>query len=86
MCGKKCGQRSKGDTCWLIEEVKEAVSRKKTSYKAMCQNCAEENKRRHDSMKNKATKSVSKAKREKAEEAITELQNCTNGMFRLVNG
>ena len=34
-------------------------------------------------MKNKA---VSKAMRQKAEEAITELQNCTNGMFSLVKG
>ena len=32
-------------------------------------------------MKNKA---VSKAMREKVEEALTELQNCPNGMFRPV--
>ena len=31
-----------------------------------------ENKRRYESMKNKATKAVSKAMREKAEEEITE--------------
>ena len=31
--------------------MKEDVSRKKTAYKAMCQNCREENKRRHKSMK-----------------------------------
>ena len=35
-------------------------------------------------MKNKAKKAVSKAMREKAEEALTELQYCQNGMFRLV--
>ena len=34
-------------------------------------------------MKNKA---VSQAMREKAEEALTELQNCPKGMFRLVKG
>ena len=37
-------------------------------------------------MKNKARKAVSKAMREKAEEALTELRNCQNGMFRLVKG
>ena len=35
-------------------------------------------------MKNKAKKAVSKAMREKAEEALTELQNCQNWMSRLV--
>ena len=48
--------------------MKEAVSRKKDAHKAMCQNSTEENKRRHESMKNKTTKSVSKAMREKAEQ------------------
>ena len=40
------GGRSKGDTCWWNEEVKEAVSRKKEAHKAMCQNSTEETKRR----------------------------------------
>ena len=35
-------------------------------------------------MKNKASKAVSKAMREMVEEVLTELQNCPNGMFRLV--
>ena len=35
-------------------------------------------------MKNKSKKSVSKAMREKAEEALTELRKRQNGMFRLV--
>ena len=35
-------------------------------------------------MKNKADKAVSKATREKVEEALTELQHCPYGMFRLV--
>ena len=29
VCGKKMGMRSKGDTWWWNEEVKEAVSKKK---------------------------------------------------------
>ena len=33
-------------------------------------------------MKNKAKKAVSKAMREKAEEMLTELRNCPNGMLR----
>ena len=37
-------------------------------------------------MKNKASKAVSKAMREKAEEALTAIHNCPNGMFRLVKG
>ena len=39
------GGRSKGDMWWRNKEVKEAVSRKKEAYKAMCQNSNEENKR-----------------------------------------
>ena len=34
-------------------------------------------------MNNKANKAVSKAMRQKAEEALTELNNCPNGMLRL---
>ena len=37
-------------------------------------------------MKNKAKKAVSKAMTEKTEEALSELQNCTYGMLRLVKG
>ena len=44
----------------------------------------EEIKSRYKSMKNNAKKAVSKAMREKAVDALTELQNCPNGMFRLV--
>ena len=62
----------------------ETVSRKKEAHKAMCQNSTEENKRRYKSMKNRANKAVSKAIREKSEDALTELQNCPNWMFRLV--
>ena len=49
--------------------MKEAVSRKTDAYKVMCQNNTEENKRRYQSVKNKT---VSKAMREKAVEALTE--------------
>ena len=37
-------------------------------------------------MKNKANKAVSKAMREKAEDALTGLKNCPNWMFGLVKG
>ena len=40
----------------------------------------------HKSMKNKAKKAVSKAMKEKAEEALTELKNFKNGVFRVVKG
>ena len=63
--------------------MKEAVSGKTEVHKAMCQNSIEENKWRYKSMKNKA---VSKAMREKAEVALTEIQNYPNGMFMLVKG
>ena len=72
VCGKK---RSKGDTWWWNEEMKEADSRKKEAHKAMCQNNTEKNKRRYKSMKNKAKKAVSKALREKADEALTDITN-----------
>ena len=56
--------------------MKEALSKKKEVDKAMRQNSTEENKSRYKSMTNKTKKAVSKAMREKAEEALTELQNC----------
>ena len=37
-------------------------------------------------MMNKANNAVSKAMRYKVEQALTELQNCPNGMFSLVKG
>ena len=52
---RRCGRKSKGETWWWNEEVKEAVSRKKDVHRAMC---TEENKRRCKSMKNKAKKAV----------------------------
>ena len=55
------GRRSKGDAWYWNEDVKEAVSRKKETHKAMCQNSTEENNRRYKSQKNKAKKAVSKA-------------------------
>ena len=38
----------------------------------MCRYSTEENRRRYEGMKNKAKKAVSKAMREKTEEALTE--------------
>ena len=84
VCGKKRRRISKGDTWWWNGEVKEAVPRKKDAHKVMCWNSTGVNKRRYESMKNKAKKAVSKAMREKAEEALTGLQNCPNRMFRLL--
>ena len=37
VCGRMNERRSKGDTWWWNEEVKEAVLRKKEAHKAMCQ-------------------------------------------------
>ena len=79
VCGKKRG-RSKGDTQWWNEEVKEAVSRKKDAHKSMCQNSIEENKR-YKNMTNKAKKAVSKAMRELDEKALTEVKNRPNWML-----
>ena len=85
-CDEVCGRRGKGG----VKEIhgggmKRAFSRKK-AHKAMHWNSTDENKWKHRSMKNKANKAVSKVMREKAEETLTELQNCPNGMLRLVKG
>ena len=66
------GRRNKGEKWWWNEDVKETVSRKKDAHKANDQNNTAENKRRYDSMKNKAQKAVSQAMREMNEEALTE--------------
>ena len=47
VCGKKRWRRSKGDTWWWNEDVKEPVTRKKEAHKAMCQNNNQENDRRY---------------------------------------
>ena len=52
----------------------------------MCQNSTEENKRRYKSLKNKASKTASKAMREKVDEVLTELQNCPFRMPRSLIG
>ena len=51
--------------------MREAVSRKKDAYKAMCQNSTEDKKRRYKSMESKAKRAVSEATREKVEKALT---------------
>ena len=61
--------------------MKEVDLRKKEAHKAMCQNSTEENKRRYKNMKNRANKAVSKATRQKSKEALTESQNCPDGML-----
>ena len=53
---------------------------------AMFQDSTEEKRRRYKSMKNKVKKAVTKAMREKADEALSDLQSCPNGMFMLVKG
>ena len=47
VCGKNRGKRSKGDTWWWNEEVKEAVLWKNVAHQVMYQNNTEENKRRY---------------------------------------
>ena len=61
--------------------MKEAILQQKLAHKAKCMNSNDENKNRYESMKNKAKKVISKPMREKAEEVITELKNCQNGML-----
>ena len=77
------GRRGGGEVKEM--HLREVVSRKEDAHKAMCQNSTEENKRRYKSMKNKTKKAVSQAMREKAEEVLSELQYCPDGMFRLIN-
>ena len=61
-------ERSKGDTWWWNEEVKEADFKEERCK----QGHNTENNKMYKSMKNKAKKAVSKAMKEKAEEALTE--------------
>ena len=67
-------------------EMKKWRQYKKDAHKGMCMNGTEENKRRYKSMRNKVKKAVCEEMRDKADEALTELQNYPNGMFRLVRG
>ena len=74
---RNIGKRIDGDTSWENEMVKEAVSRMKDVHKVMCWNSTEGNRNRHQNMKSNNEKTVSKAVREKAEEALTELRIVT---------
>ena len=49
-CVGRRGGRNKGDTWWLNEEVKEAVSRKNDAHKSMCHNSTNTNNRRFNSI------------------------------------
>ena len=51
VCWRKSGSKSEGDAWWWDEEVKEAVSMKKESHKAMYQNSTEESKRKYKGKK-----------------------------------
>ena len=64
--------------------MKEAVSRKKDTNKAMWQNRTVENKSRHKSMKNKANEAVSKAMRDISEDPPTEFKSYQNRILRLI--
>ena len=86
VCWKKSERRSKGDTWWWNDEVKEAVSRKHDANKLMCWNSTDDKKMGYECKENKARKAVSKAMRGKTEEAFTELRHYPNGMLKLVNG
>ena len=66
MCGKMMGRKSKGDTWWWNDKVKEAMSRKKDAHNVICLNSTEERKKRYENMKYKAKKAASKAMREVA--------------------
>ena len=48
VCSEKRGRRSKGDTWWWNEEVKEAVSNRKDAHKVICLNSTEEEVRKHE--------------------------------------
>ena len=74
VCGKKSCRRSKGETWWRNEKMKEAISRNKDAHWVMCRNSTEANKRRYEGVKNRPRKAVSKAIRDKAEEALTGLE------------
>ena len=56
-CDEVCG-RSKVDTWWSNEEVKEAISRKNDAQKPMCRNSTEGNMNRYKSMKSKVKKEI----------------------------
>ena len=62
-CGKKKVRRSKCDTWWWNDWLKEAVSRRKGGHKAICGNRSEEIKSRNKSLKNKVVNAVSQAMR-----------------------
>ena len=83
-----CGRRSKGDTSWWNEEVRRQF-KERTMHRSgdVSEQYTEDSRRRYMCMKNKAKKSSFKSnEREKAEEALTVLQNCPSWMFRLVKG
>ena len=47
VCGNKMGRRSKEDTWWWKEKVKEAASIKKNAHNDMCWNSTLKNKSRY---------------------------------------
>ena len=62
------------------------MSRKKDAHTQMCMNSTERNKNMYENKKNEAKKPVSIAVKREAEEVLTELKKCPNGMFMLGKG
>ena len=63
MCGKKKSRGDRGDMWWWNEEVKDAITKKKTAFKKLCRFPSEENKTKYKRITNQTRKIVARAMR-----------------------
>ena len=84
LCGKRVLRREGGNTWWWNAEVKEAITRKKEAYRALCKNRSENNLATYKALKNKAKKIVASAMKKEAEREIDNLSRNPNNIFKFL--
>lgn len=83
-CGTKRGRKSKGDTWWWNEEVKDVVLKKKTAFKAFCVNRCEVTRAYYKSMKRQAKKVIGRVKKKEIEKQMDDLHEKPNEIFNFL--
>ena len=81
VCGKKTSRRDRGDKWWWNEEVKNAISRKKTAFKEMCRLSTDKTKAEYKRIRNQTKKVIAAAMRKEAEEELNNLNRNPNCVF-----
>ena len=83
LCGKTKGGGDRGNTWWWNEQVRDAIDRKKKSFKLWCTNRSLKSKNNYRKARNETKKVIAKAIKQEAEE-MNVLYTKPNDVFKFV--